>query len=55
MTKMKTAAGRIASTAKTTVLAAKTGGASVAGAAAKSAASGSASGMVNNAMNNNKK
>ena len=55
MTKMKSAAGRMASAAKTTVLAAKTGGASVAGAAAKSAAASSASGMVNSAMNNNKK
>lgn len=55
MTKMKSAAGRMASAAKTTVLAAKTGGASVAGAVAKSAISGSASGMVNTAMKNRSK
>ncbi|WP_144281057.1 hypothetical protein [Chryseobacterium echinoideorum] len=50
MTKMKSAAGRIASGAKTAVLAVKTGGAS----AVKSAASASASGRVNDAMKNKK-
>ncbi|WP_292009680.1 hypothetical protein [Chryseobacterium sp.] len=54
MTKMKSAAGKMASGAKTAVLAAKTGGVAAAGAAAKSAAMGSASGRVNNAMNNKK-
>lgn len=54
MTKMKTAAGRLAGSAKTAVLAAKTGGASVAAAAAKSAASGSASGMAQSPMNSKK-
>jgi hypothetical protein len=48
MTKMKSAAGKMASSAKTAILAAKTGGAS----AAKSAA-GSASGRVQ-AMKNGK-
>ena len=50
MTKMKSAAGKMASGAKTAVLAAKTGGASAVAAAAK----GSASGMVSNAMKNGK-
>lgn len=50
MTKMKSAAGRIASGAKTAVLAVKTGGAS----AVKSAAAASASGRVNDAMKNKK-
>lgn len=55
MTKMKSAAGRMAVAAKTTVLAAKTGGTSIVGTAAQSVASGSASGMVRNAMNSNNK
>ncbi|WES98332.1 hypothetical protein P2W68_01665 [Chryseobacterium arthrosphaerae] len=50
MTKMKSAAGRIASGAKTAVLAVKTGGAT----AVKSAAAGSASGRVKEAMKNGK-
>lgn len=50
MTKMKNAAGKMASTVKTAILAAKTGGV----AAAKSAAAGSASGRVNRAMKNGK-
>ena len=50
MTKMKSAVGRMASSAKTAILAAKTGGASV----AASTAAGSASGMVNSAMNSKK-
>ncbi|SMP22399.1 hypothetical protein [Chryseobacterium profundimaris] len=50
MTKMKNAAGKVASSAKTTVLAAKTGGV----AAAKSIAAGSASGRVKEAMKNGK-
>ncbi len=50
MTKMKSAAGRMASSAKTAILAAKTGGAS----AVKSAAAGSASGRVKEAMKNGK-
>ena len=54
MTKMKNAAGKIASGAKTAILAAKTGGASVAAATAKSAAAGSASGRVQEAMKNGK-
>lgn len=54
MTKMKSAAGKMASSAKTAILAAKTGGASVAAATAKNAAAGSASGRVNSAMNNKK-
>ena len=48
MTKMKSAAGKMASSAKAAVLAVKTGGAS----AVKSAAAGSASSRVNSAMNN---
>lgn len=55
MTKMKGAAGRVASGAKTAIIAAKTGGASLAGSAMKSTAAGSASGMVSGAMNNKKK
>ncbi|MEG1589646.1 hypothetical protein [Chryseobacterium sp.] len=54
ITKMKSAAGKMASSAKTAILAAKTGGASVAAAIAKNAAVGSASGRVNSAMNNKK-
>lgn len=54
MTKMKSAAGKMASSAKTAILAAKTGGASVAAATAKNAAAGSASGRVNSTMNNKK-
>ena len=50
MTKMKSAVGRMASSAKTAVLAVKTGGAT----AVKSAAAGSASGMVSDAMKNGK-
>lgn len=50
MTKMKNAAGKIASSAKTAILAAKTGGASV----AASVAAGSASGRVKEAMKNGK-
>lgn len=50
MTKMKSAAGKMASSAKTAILAAKTGGASV----AASAAAGSASGRVKEAMKNGK-
>lgn len=55
MTKMKNAAGKVASSAKTAVLAVKTGGATAAATAAQSVASGSASGRVNSAMNNKKK
>ncbi|MFT3919982.1 hypothetical protein [Cloacibacterium sp.] len=51
MTKMKSAAGKVASSAKAAVLAVKTGGAT----AVKSVAAGSASGRVNSAMNNKKK
>ncbi|ASE61691.2 MAG: hypothetical protein DI622_03705 [Chryseobacterium sp.] len=50
MTKMKNAAGKVASTAKTAVMAVKTGGVS----AVKSAAAGSASGRVEKAMKNGK-
>lgn len=50
MTKMKSAAGKMASSARTAILAAKTGGASV----AASAAVGSASGRVKEAMKNGK-
>lgn len=50
MTKMKSAAGRMASGAKAAVLAVKTGGAS----AVKSAAAGSASGRVKEAIKNGK-
>ncbi len=50
MTKMKSAAGKLASSAKTAVLAVKTGGAT----AVKSAAAGSASGRVQKAMKNGK-
>ncbi len=55
MTKMKNAAGKVAGSAKTTVLAVKTGGAFAASAAVKSTAAGSASGRVLAAMNNKKK
>ncbi len=51
MTKMKSAAGKVASSAKAAVLAVKTGGVT----AVKSAAVGSASGRVKSAMNNKKK
>ena len=51
MTKMKSAAGKVASSAKAAVLAVKTGGVT----AVKSVAAGSASGRVNSAMNNKKK
>ncbi|NMR35304.1 hypothetical protein HIO71_14045 [Chryseobacterium aquaticum] len=54
MTKMKSAAGKMASSAKTAVLAAKTGGASAVAATTKAAAAGSASGRVNDAMKNGK-
>lgn len=54
MTKMKNAAGKMASSAKTAILAAKTGGASVAAATAKNAAAGSASGRAQGAMKNGK-
>ncbi|KUJ50064.1 type IV secretion system protein [Chryseobacterium sp. JAH] len=54
MTKMKSAAGKMASSAKTAALAVKTGGASAAAATAKSAAAGSASGRVKDAMKNGK-
>jgi hypothetical protein len=54
MTKMKSAAGKMASSAKTAILAAKTGGASVAAATAKNAAAGSASGRAQGAMKNGK-
>lgn len=54
MTKMKSAAGKMASSAKTAILAAKTGGASVAAATAKNAAAGSASGRVKEAMKKGK-
>ena len=54
MTKMKSAAGKMASSAKTAILAAKTGGTSVAAATAKNAAAGSASGRVQDVMNNRK-
>ncbi|WP_228388334.1 hypothetical protein [Chryseobacterium sp. CBo1] len=47
---MKSAAGKMASSAKTAILAAKTGGASV----AASAAAGSASGRVQRAMKKGK-
>ena len=51
MTKMKSAAGKVASSAKAAVLAVKTGGVT----AVKSVAAGAASGRVNSAMNNKKK
>lgn len=54
MTKMKSAAGKMASSAKTAILAAKTVGASVAAATAKNAAAGSASGRVQRALKNGK-
>lgn len=54
MTKMKSAAGKMASSAKTAVLAAKTGGASAVAATAKSAAAGSASGRVQSVMKDKK-
>jgi len=54
MTKMKSAAGKMVSGAKTAVLAAKTGGTSAVAAAAKSSAAGSASGRVQEAMKNRK-
>ena len=54
MTKMKSAAGKMAGSAKTAILAAKTGGTSVAAAIAKNAVAGSASGRVQDAMKNGK-
>lgn len=54
MTKMKAAAGKMANSAKTTILAVKTGGSSVASSVVKSSQMGSASGRVNNAMNSKK-
>ena len=54
MTKMKSAAGKMASSAKTAVLTTKTGGASTVAAATKSASAGSASGRVQEAMKNGK-
>ena len=54
MTKMKSAVGKMTSSAKTAILTAKTGGASTVAAATKSASAGSASVMVNNAMKNRK-
>lgn len=54
MTKMKSAAAKMSGSAKTSILAAKTGGASAVASAAKSAATGSASGRVNSAMKNGK-
>ncbi|WP_263603495.1 hypothetical protein [Chryseobacterium sp. PET-29] len=55
MTKMKNAAGKVASSAKTAVLTVKTGGAAAAASVARSATAGTASGRVNSAMNNKKK
>ncbi|NML56803.1 type IV secretion system protein [Chryseobacterium cheonjiense] len=55
MTKMKNAAGKVASSTKTAVLAVKTGGAAAAASAVKAAAAGTASGRVQAAMNNKKK
>ncbi|MBB6370032.1 hypothetical protein [Chryseobacterium shigense] len=54
MTKMKSAAGKMVSSAKTAILTAKTGGASLTSSAAKSATAGSASGRVQEAMKNGK-
>lgn len=54
MTKMKQAAGKVASSAKTAVLTVKTGGAAAAAAAAKSASAGTASRRVQDAMKNGK-
>ncbi|WP_312177378.1 hypothetical protein [Chryseobacterium sp.] len=54
MTKMKNAAVKVASSAKTAVLTVKTGGAAAATTAAKSAAAGTASGRVQDAMKNGK-
>ncbi|MEG2078125.1 type IV secretion system protein [Chryseobacterium sp.] len=54
MTKMKAAAGKMASSAKTATVAVKTGGSSVASSAMKSSQMGSASGRVNSAMNSKK-
>lgn len=54
MTKMKSAAGKMASSAKAAVLAVKTGGVSAVAATAKSAAAGSASRRVQDAMKNGK-
>lgn len=55
MTKMKAAAGKLASSAKSTILAAKSGGSSVISSASKSSKAGSASGRVSGAMNKNNK
>ena len=52
MTKMKSAVGKMTSSAKTVILTAKTGGASTVAAATKSASAGSASGRVQEAMKN---
>ncbi|WPO84649.1 type IV secretion system protein (plasmid) [Chryseobacterium sp. JJR-5R] len=52
MTKMKAAAGKLASSTKSTIIAAKSGGRSVASAAAKTNKAGSASGRVQGAMKN---
>ena len=54
MTKMKSAVGKMTSSAKTAILTAKTGGASTVAAATKSVAAGSASGRVQEAMKNRK-
>lgn len=54
MTKMKSAVGKITSSAKTAVLTVKTGGASTVTSATKSVAAGSASGRVQEAMKNGK-
>lgn len=54
MTKMKSAVGKITSSAKTAVLTAKTGGAFTVASATKSVAAGSASGRVQEAMKNGK-
>ena len=54
MTKMKSAVGKMTSSAKIAILTAKTGGASIASSAAKSAAAGSASGRVQEAMKKGK-
>lgn len=54
MTKMKNAAGKVTSSAKTAVLTVKKGGAAAAATAAKSAAAGTASGRVQDAMKNGK-
>ncbi|MPT32509.1 MAG: hypothetical protein E2600_12780 [Chryseobacterium sp.] len=55
MTKMKNAAGKVASSAKTAGMTVKTGGAAAAASVARSATAGTASSRVNSAMNNKKK